>query len=95
MLKEAQAKKEKSNKGVHSAYDPLHSFFDGLDSSALEDFSGLGDLEVSKKDTSSQAGGPSSTPKLINQFLAPGMDPGHKRSVILTVSEDARVLSAF
>lgn len=66
MFNEARAVKERSNEGAHVADDPLRSFFEGVDSTALENFSGLGDLEVSRKDPSSDVGGLNSSPKLVN-----------------------------
>lgn len=83
MLKEAREGNERSNKGTHGADDPLWYFFDSVDSSVLEDFSGFGDLEVPRKDLSSEVGGTSSSPKLINQFPAPSSDPGRKSSIFL------------
>ncbi|XP_070042838.1 uncharacterized protein [Nicotiana tomentosiformis] len=75
MFDEARAAKEHSNEGAHGADDPLRSFFEGVDSTIVEDFSGLGDLEVPRKDSSLEVGGLNSSPKLINQFLAPSNDP--------------------
>ncbi|XP_070042825.1 protein gar2-like [Nicotiana tomentosiformis] len=69
MLEEAQAGKEKSSEGVHGPDDPLHSFFDGVDMSILEDFSGRGDVEIPKKDVPLETGRPSSSPKFVKQFL--------------------------
>jgi len=66
MLEEAQVGNKKSNEGVHGVDNPFHSFFNGVESSTLEDFSRLGNLEVLKKDTSSESSGSSSSPKLIN-----------------------------
>nr|XP_016512349.1 PREDICTED: putative protein tag-278 [Nicotiana tabacum] len=79
--------KERSNEGAHGAGDPLRCFFDSVDSTALEE----DDLEVPRKSPSSKVGGPS--PRLINRFPTPSTDPGRKRSVVITVSEDAWVLS--
>ncbi|XP_019237754.1 PREDICTED: MAP7 domain-containing protein 1-like [Nicotiana attenuata] len=62
----------------------------GADSAALEDFIGLGDLEVPRKQPSSETGGLNSSPKLISQFPAPSTDPGRKRLIIITIPEDAR-----
>ncbi|XP_070050019.1 uncharacterized protein [Nicotiana tomentosiformis] len=93
MLEEALTAKEQSNEGAHGADDPLHSFFEGVDSAALEDFTGLGDLEVPRKQSSSKIDGLNLSPKLINQIPALSMDPNRKRSIIITVPEDARVLS--
>ncbi|XP_070037297.1 uncharacterized protein [Nicotiana tomentosiformis] len=94
MLDEAQAGKEKSSEGAQGADDPLHFFFNGVDMSNLDDFTDLDDFELSKKDVPSESRGPTLSPILVNQFPALSVDPGHKRSIILTVLEDARVLSA-
>lgn len=94
MLEEARAGKERSIEGAHGMDDPLRSFFYGVYSSDLEDFSGLGDLEVPRKDLSSKFDGLNSSPKLINQFPSPSVNPGRKRSIIIIVLEDARVLFA-
>lgn len=72
-------------------YDPPHSFFDGVDTFTLEDFSGLGDLEI-PKDAPLEVGGPSSSSKLVKQFPALSVDSGFKRSLILTILADAWVL---
>ena len=73
--------------------DPLCYCFDGMDSTATEDVTGLGDLEVPRKSSSSEAGGSNSSLRLVNRFPTPSADPGRKRSIIITVLEDARVLS--
>nr|XP_033516761.1 uncharacterized protein LOC117281067 [Nicotiana tomentosiformis] len=94
MLVEAQARKEKSNEGSHGVDDPLRSFFDSVDSSVLEDFFGVGDLGSVEKGsvfTSRR----NSSPNLVNQFPAPSADPDRKRSIIITVLEDDRVISAL
>lgn len=74
--------------------EPLRWFFDGMYSIALEDVTGLGDLAVPKKSSSSEVGGPNSSPRLINRFSAPSTDPGWKRSIIISITDDAQVLSA-
>lgn len=56
MLEEAQACKENSNETMHGPDDALSTFFDRMDMVALEDFSGLGHLEVQKKNALSAAG---------------------------------------
>lgn len=43
----------------------LNMFFDNMNMSALDDNSGLGHLEVLKKDVPSGAGEPSWNPKLV------------------------------
>ncbi|XP_070056827.1 interactor of constitutive active ROPs 3-like [Nicotiana tomentosiformis] len=55
MFDEAGATKERSNEGVHGADDPLRCFFDGVDSTTIEDFTELGNLEVPRKSPSSEA----------------------------------------
>lgn len=86
--------KERYNEGNHGADDPLRSFFEGVDSTALEDLTGLGNLEVPRKQPSSENGGLNSSPKLINQFPTLSTDPDSKMSIIITIPKDARVLSA-
>ncbi|XP_070020725.1 uncharacterized protein [Nicotiana sylvestris] len=49
MLEEAQASKEKSKETMSGPDDALNMLFDGMDVSALEDYSELGHLEVPKK----------------------------------------------
>lgn len=70
-------------------------FFNSIDMSVLEDCSGLGHLEVTRKDVSSGAGEPSSSLKLVRQFPAVSVDPDRKRTVILTIPADARALYAL
>nr|XP_009775246.1 PREDICTED: uncharacterized protein LOC104225178 [Nicotiana sylvestris] len=94
MFGEARATKGRSNEGVHRADDPLLTFFDGVDSTILEDLSRLSDLEVPRKSPSSEASGPILSTRLINQLLAPNTDSGRKRSVVITVPEDARIFFA-
>lgn len=60
-----------------------------MGSSILEGFSGLGDLEVSRKDPSLKVGKLSTIPNLINQFPAQSVYPSCKRLIVLTVPEDA------
>ncbi|XP_070031104.1 uncharacterized protein [Nicotiana tomentosiformis] len=84
---------ERLNKEAHGADDPFRGFFVGMDSTATEDVTGLGDLEVQKKNPSSGTSGPSASPKLINRFPAPSVDPDRKRSIVISIPEDVRVLS--
>nr|XP_033509992.1 uncharacterized protein LOC117274747 [Nicotiana tomentosiformis] len=94
MLEEAQAGKEKSSEGAQGAEDLLHSFLEGMDTSTLEDVFGLGHLEIPKKDVPMGTDGPSTSPRLVRQFPALNADPERKRTVVIIVSKDARVLSA-
>lgn len=94
MLEEAQTVKEKSSEGILGSDDPHNSFFDDMDMSTLEVFSGLGHLEIPKKDVPPGAGGSSSRSKLVKQFPVPSVDPYRNRTVVLTIPEDARVLCA-
>ncbi|XP_070045749.1 interactor of constitutive active ROPs 4-like [Nicotiana tomentosiformis] len=56
---------------------------------------GLGDLEILRKSPSLRASRPSSSPKLFNRFPAPSVDLGRKRSITISLSEDAQVISAL
>uniref|UniRef100_A0A1S3ZAU6 Myosin heavy chain, embryonic smooth muscle isoform-like n=1 Tax=Nicotiana tabacum TaxID=4097 RepID=A0A1S3ZAU6_TOBAC len=68
--------------------------FDGMDFTTTEDVTGLGDLDVPKNSPSSGASGPTSSPKLIIWFPSTSVDPDRKRSIIISILEDARVLFA-
>ncbi|XP_070032001.1 uncharacterized protein [Nicotiana tomentosiformis] len=46
MINEAQTLKDNLGEGAQGAVDSLHHFFDGLDSTTLEDVTGLGDLPL-------------------------------------------------
>lgn len=94
MLEEAQEGKDKSSETAPGLDYALNMFFNGKDMTALEDFFGLGHLEVQKKNEPSGAGELSSSPKLVKQFSNPSVDPERKRTIVLTVPEDDRVLSA-
>lgn len=61
----APTDKEKSNEKTRGIDDALNMFFDGMDMRALEDYFGLGHLEVRKKDVPSGAGESSLSPKLV------------------------------
>lgn len=65
-----------------------------MDMFTLGDFFSLGHLEVPKKDVSLGVGGPSLSPRLVKQFPMSSVDPERKRTIVLTVPEDDRVLSA-
>nr|XP_016467644.1 PREDICTED: interactor of constitutive active ROPs 3-like [Nicotiana tabacum] len=93
MINEAQMLKGRLNEGPQGVEDSFNNFFDGLDSTASEDVTGLGELPVPKKRPSSGANMPSSSPKLVSRFPAPSADPNRKRSIIMSIPEDARVLS--
>ncbi|XP_075103697.1 uncharacterized protein LOC142178267 [Nicotiana tabacum] len=56
MLEEAQVGKEKSSEEAQSADDPLHSFFDDVVSSTLEDFFGRSPEEMARTRTPSSTG---------------------------------------
>lgn len=71
MFGKAQITKERLNEGVHGGDDHLQSLFDGVDSTATEDATGLGDLKEPRKSPSSGAGGSNSRPRLVNRFPAP------------------------
>lgn len=60
----------------------------------MEDFPRLGELEVPNKDMPSEAGKPSSSPRPVRQFPTMSVDPDRKRTIILIVPKNARVLSA-
>lgn len=63
MIVDAQALKERSTEEPQGAVDPFNNFFDGIDSTATEDITGLGDIPVPKKISLSE---PTSSPKLVN-----------------------------
>nr|XP_016439888.1 PREDICTED: uncharacterized protein LOC107765724 [Nicotiana tabacum] len=94
MINEAQTLKGNLGEGAQGAADSFHNFIDGLDSTALEDVTVLGDLPVPKKIPSPGAGGTSSSPKLVNQFPAPSVDPTRRQAIFMPIPKDARVLSA-
>lgn len=77
------------------ADEALNIFFGGMDMGIFEDYSRLGLLEVPKKDISLEVGEPSSSSKLVRQFPTPSVDPELKRTVMLTIPRDARILSAL
>nr|XP_033511461.1 uncharacterized protein LOC117276225 [Nicotiana tomentosiformis] len=91
MINEAQALKGKLGEGAQGAADPFNNFFDGLDSTASEGATGLGDLSVQV--LSSDATGSSSSPKLVDRFPAPSVNPDRRRSITFSVPEDAQVFS--
>nr|XP_016465642.1 PREDICTED: uncharacterized protein LOC107788473 [Nicotiana tabacum] len=94
MYNEAQTVKERPIEGTHGADNPFRGFFDSVDLTATEDITGLGDLVITMKSPSSEESEPSSSPKLVNRFPAPSVDPERKCSITVSLSEDARVLSA-
>nr|XP_033507980.1 uncharacterized protein LOC117273022 [Nicotiana tomentosiformis] len=69
--------------GVHGVENSFRGYFVGV-----EDVTSLGDLDVPRKNSSEA----SSSFKLTNQFSAPSVDPGRKRSIIISIPKDARVL---
>lgn len=76
--------RQRHDEGVHSTEDPFRGYF-----VRVEDVTSLGDLEI-PKNSSSEA---SSSLKLTNQFRSPNIDPRRKRSIIISVLEDARWLA--
>lgn len=66
MFAEAQTLKGQPNEEPQGDVDSFYNFFDGVDSTATEDVTGLGDLPMSRKSPSSGTGGSSSSPKLVN-----------------------------
>lgn len=86
MLHDAQAVETCHWEGVHGAEDLFRGYFVGV-----EEVIDMGDLDVLRK-SSSKA---SSSFNLTNQFSAPNVDPGLKLSIIISVPEDTRVLSAL
>lgn len=74
------------DEGVHGEEDPFRSYFVGV-----EDACGMVGLVVPMK-SSSEA---SLSLRLTNQFPSSSVDHGCKRSIIISVLEDARVLSAL
>ncbi|XP_019253718.1 PREDICTED: uncharacterized protein LOC109232411 [Nicotiana attenuata] len=81
MIEDAQDAETCHDVGVYSAEDPFHDYF-----VCVEDATGLGDLEIPKK-SSNEA---SSSLKLTNRFSTPSVDPGRKRSIVISVPDDAR-----
>ncbi|XP_070054315.1 uncharacterized protein [Nicotiana tomentosiformis] len=94
MINEAQTLNGNLSKGVQGAADSFHNFLDGLDSTVSEDVTGLGDLPLPKKIPSPGTSGSSSSPKYLNQFLAPSVDPTRRRAIFMSILQDARVLYA-
>ncbi|XP_070049503.1 uncharacterized protein [Nicotiana tomentosiformis] len=94
MINEAQTLKGHLIERPQGAANSFNNYFDGLDSTTSEDVTRLGDLPVPKKIPSPRAGGSSSSPKLVDQFPALSADPSRKRSIVMSISEDARVLSS-
>ncbi|XP_070046983.1 uncharacterized protein YGR130C-like [Nicotiana tomentosiformis] len=90
MINEAQMLKGRPNEGPQGATDSFNNFFDGLNSTALEDVTGLDDLRLPKKMPPSGACGSSLSPKLVYRFSAPSADLDWKRSIIISIPEDAR-----
>lgn len=86
--------RERPIKEPQGAINSIQNIFDGVDSTAMEDVTGLGDIPVPKRSTSSGMSGPTSSPKLLNQFPTPSLNSDPKWSVVISIPEDARVLSA-
>lgn len=94
MINEPQVLRGNLGEGAQGVADSFQNFFDGLDFAASEDVSGLGDLSVPRKISSPGTGGSSSSPKLVNQFPTPSVDPTRGRATFMSILGDARVLSA-
>lgn len=86
---EAQTVKLCLNEGAQGAEDLLRGFFDSVDSATTKDVTGLGNLEVRRKSPSSRLNEPSLSPKLINRFPAPSVDPDQNQSIFISILEDA------
>ncbi|XP_070051418.1 uncharacterized protein [Nicotiana tomentosiformis] len=95
MINEAHALKGYLGEWAQGVANSFHNFFDGLDSTASEDVTSLGDLPVPRKILSPRAGGSSSSPKLVNQFPAPSVVPTRRQAIYMSIPEDARVLFAL
>nr|XP_009589372.1 uncharacterized protein LOC104086748 [Nicotiana tomentosiformis] len=67
--------------------------FGWVESAASEDITGFGGLPVLKKVSSSSSIGSSSSPKLVDRFPSPSVNPDHRRKIVLSIPEDARVFS--
>nr|XP_016443136.1 PREDICTED: histone deacetylase 18-like [Nicotiana tabacum] len=70
---------------AHGEEDLFRGFFAGI-----ENVTGSSDLKVPRK----SLGEASSSSKLTDQFPTPSVDPGRKRTMVITVPEYARVLGA-
>ncbi|XP_070053982.1 uncharacterized protein [Nicotiana tomentosiformis] len=92
LFDEAQAVKEKSIEASRAADEAPNIFFEGMDVSALEDYSDFSHLEIPKRDVLPRSGEPSLSSKLAKQFPAPSVDPDHKKTVMFMVPEDTRML---
>nr|XP_016488330.1 PREDICTED: uncharacterized protein LOC107808335 [Nicotiana tabacum] len=64
------------------------------DSMINEDVIGFGDIPVPTKAPSLGDSGSSSSSRLVDQFPTSSVDPDRKRSIIISIPEDAPVLSA-
>nr|XP_033512348.1 uncharacterized protein LOC104097432 [Nicotiana tomentosiformis] len=85
MIRDAKAVETCHGEGALVEEDPFRGCFFGV-----EGVTGMSDSEVPKK----SSGEASSSFKLTNQFSSPSADPGCKRSIVITVLEDAWVLAA-
>nr|XP_033513488.1 uncharacterized protein LOC117278161 isoform X1 [Nicotiana tomentosiformis] len=85
MICDAQVVETCHGEGALGEKDTFSGYFVGV-----EGVTGLRDLEVPKK----SLGKALSSFKLTNKFSGPSADPGCKRSIVITVPEDARVLAA-
>lgn len=94
IIHDAQVLKGRPTEGCQGVANPFDHFMEGLDSSASEDATGLGDLSAPKKSPSSETIEPSSSLKLISRFPTASADPGWKQTIIMSILEDAWVLLA-
>ncbi|XP_070053502.1 uncharacterized protein [Nicotiana tomentosiformis] len=90
MICEANMLESRSYEGIQGATD-IHAFLDRLEFAASEDITRFGGLSVSKKVPSSGTIGSSSSPKLVDRFSAPSVNPDRRRKIMLSVPEDVRI----
>lgn len=86
MIRDTQAAKTCHGEGAHGEEDIFLCYF-----SDVEDFTGLGDLDVPRK-SSNEA---SSSYILTNQFLDPSVDPDRKQPLMISIPEDTQVFSSL
>ncbi|XP_075107876.1 uncharacterized protein LOC107765403 isoform X2 [Nicotiana tabacum] len=90
MICEANMLESRSYEGIQGATD-IHAFLDRLEFAASEDITRFGGLSVSKKVPSSGTIGSSSSPKLVDRFSAPSVNPDRRRKIMLSIPEDVRI----
>nr|XP_009776062.1 PREDICTED: uncharacterized protein LOC104225878 [Nicotiana sylvestris] len=76
-----------------SALESSRSMVSQPHSGGVTDVTGLGDLPVPRKVQSSGVTRSSSSPKLVDQFLAPSVNPDCRWLITFFVLEDARIFS--